>query len=489
MLGASRSARIGSGKWGMAGLLMAALAVSPGMANEVDAVPEHEQDMQRPEELKGTLPDGTAWLIKVPQNWNGTLLRDLDFATNAEFEMTLPRYEDLLNRGYAFAGLARHPLRPWRYDPQYEIKNLERVQDIFAEQVAVPNHVLQYGCSGAGFVSLSSAEAFPDKIDGAVVLSAHTPVWMMNSFLDGWFAMKSLLADDFESRGLGKASDLLVANLPNPAVEGMPPAPEIIPPWQSLIEAAGETAEGRARLALAFAVGQWSPWMAEGTELADPSDANAMGELIVQSALRNSINVGGTARLMFENAAMGQQMSGNETADYAALYENAAPNMKGIVEKLYAEAGLDIASDLQKINSQPRIAASDYALEFWSKPGRTNNGDPKVPVMRVHSLGDWAIPYTVLQGYQDLVEEKGNSDLYRQVLLERTGHCVFTVAESTTAVETLMARIETGSWPDTSPEALTRFASERVEGADTRFIDFDDWRVGAYNHTWVPAAE
>ncbi|MFB0614360.1 hypothetical protein, partial [Aurantiacibacter poecillastricola] len=153
----------------MAGLLMAALAVSPGMANEVDAVPEHEQDMQRPEELKGTLPDGTAWLIKVPQNWNGTLLRDLDFATNAEFEMTLPRYEDLLNRGYAFAGLARHPLRPWRYDPQYEIKNLERVQDIFAEQVAVPNHVLQYGCSGAGFVSLSSAEAFPDKIDGAVV--------------------------------------------------------------------------------------------------------------------------------------------------------------------------------------------------------------------------------------------------------------------------------------------------------------------------------
>jgi len=41
------------------------------------------------EEIGGTLPDGTEFLIRVPQNWNGTVINDLDYAQspNSAFRM------------------------------------------------------------------------------------------------------------------------------------------------------------------------------------------------------------------------------------------------------------------------------------------------------------------------------------------------------------------------------------------------------------------
>lgn len=432
-------------------------------------------------EHEGSLPDGTAWLIRVPENWNGVLLRDLDFASNAGGD----RYTALMDRGYAFAGLARHPLRLWQYDPQREIQNLQRVQKIFANRVRKPDRVLQYGCSGGGFDGLASAESFADDIDGAVVLAGHIPVWIMNSFLDGWFAMKALLAEAYEAEGLGSAEDLQIAHLPNAGAgrsfSGIQAA------WRTAIRAAGKNPQGRARLALAFAIGQWSPWMAGASELPDPTDTRAMADAIAASAMRIAGHVGGTSRLMFENAASGQQLSGNEDVNYAVFYMNAAPAMKAVVEALYAEAGLDLSADLERINAEPRISHSDYALDFWSQPGRTVTGDLDVPVVRLHLLGDWAVPYSLMQGYETLVEEKGHAILYRQALVAGTGHCEFTPAESTLAVETLMARLDSGFWPDTTPEALKARAVELDLEANSRFIPFETWRVGCYNRAWTPA--
>ncbi len=464
-----------------AGMKAICLALMTGLA-----APAVAQEQTPFKEHRGVLPDGTAWLIRVPENWNGRLLRDLDFASFINIPGYAPRYEDLLSRGYAFAGLARHPLRLWQYDPQREIRNLETVQDRFTELEREPDMVLQYGCSGGGLDSLASAEDFPEKIDGSVVLAAHTPVWIMSSFLDGWFAMRALLAEDFEAKGLGRASDLAVAGLPNAGAGGERSFDAIRASWKSAIEEAGKTPEGRARLALAFAIGQWSPWMVEGTELPDVSDTAAMGEMIVNSALRNAGNVGGTSRLLFENAASGQQLSGNEGVDYAEFYANAAPAMKGLVQALYAEAGLDLQSDIARVDAEPRIAASDYALEFWAGDGRTTTGELKVPAIRIHMLGDWAIPYSLMQGYETLVQERGTTDLYRQALVQGTGHCEFAAAESSAIVEALVERLETGSWPDTSPAALNAAGAALDTGSDPRFIEYGDWRVEAYNHPWTP---
>jgi hypothetical protein len=299
--------------------------------------------------------------------------------------------------------------------------------------------------------------------------------------------MQTLLGESYEAAGHGPASDLAIVGLPNAGAGGERSLDAIRASWMAAIETAGESPEGRARLALAFAIGQWSPWMVEGTELPDTADAGAMADMIVASALRIGGNVGGSSRLLFENAASGQQLSGNEGVDYAAFYQNAAPAMARTVEALYEQAGLDLQADIARIDAAPRIAASDYARDFWAADGRTTTGDLQVPAIRIHMLGDWAIPYTLMEGYGALVQEQGTGDLYRQSLVQGTGHCEFTAAESTAIVETLVERIETGAWPETSPEALNAAAEALETGSAPRFIEHGDWRVAAYNRPWVPA--
>ena len=100
--------------------------------------------------------------------------------------------------------------------------------------------VLQYGCSGGGLDSLASAEDYPDRIDGAAVLAAHTPVWIMSSFLDGWFAMQTLLGESYEAAGHGPASDLAIVGLPNAGAGGERSLDAIRASWMAAIETAGE---------------------------------------------------------------------------------------------------------------------------------------------------------------------------------------------------------------------------------------------------------
>ena len=107
----SRTANL-AGPRSRTGMVVLCLALTAGFAPLASA-----QEQPAFNEHAGTLPDGTAWLIRVPENWNGRLLRDLDFASNVSVASAVQRYDDLLGRGYAFAGLARHPLRPIRRPP------------------------------------------------------------------------------------------------------------------------------------------------------------------------------------------------------------------------------------------------------------------------------------------------------------------------------------------------------------------------------------
>ena len=92
-----------------------------------------------------------------------------------------------------------------------------------------------------------------------------------------------------------------------------------------------------------------------------------------------------------------------------------------------------------------------------------------------------------MQGYIDLVQQNGKEDLVRAVYTEGPTHCGFTVSESVAVLETLMHRLETGSWGPTDPEHLNELAASVEDGSVSRFIDLDDeYRVGKYNRAWVP---
>jgi hypothetical protein len=440
------------------------------------------------DEESGVLPDGTPYLIWMPKTWTGVLIRDLDFASGARNPERIDRFRHMVARGHAVAGTARHRLRQWQYDPVREIGNLERVLDLFETRRGKPEIVLQYGCSGGGHVALAVSEEFHDRVDGAVALAAHTPVWLMNSFLDGWFALKVLLEDYYVDAGYGPASDLSVTELPNdgsanPSGHGLQgKLPEA---WRKAFAAAQETPEGRARIALAFTLGQWGAWLADDTPQPALDDPDALQGAMYASLLRLSHSPGGEARILFENAAQGQQLSWNDDVDYAAFFESGNSALKKATEHLYRSSGADLGSDIARINSAPRIEASSHALDFWGKPGRTMVGNPKIPVIRFHMVGDYQIPYTLLQGYEDLIEANERGGLVRTSLVCSTGHCNFTPAESSTGIEVMLQRVRTGEWPDATPDGLNAVAATLKTETPARFMERAGYEVRKYNRGWV----
>jgi hypothetical protein len=441
-------------------------------------------------EEAGTLPDGTVYRMRVPNNWNKTLIRDLDYAGAADN----PNYQHMLETGYAVSGTMRHPLRMYQYDPAREIANLDLVLDRFEARFGKPARVIQYGCSGGGHVTLAVAEDFSNRVDGAIALAAHTPVWIMNTFLDGWFALKALIGPELEAsrrqgRGQFGLADLLITDLPNAesygfsghGMDGRLPAA-----WRQAIDAAQQTPQGRARIALAFTVGQWPPWVNNLTPQPNLDDAAALQHSMYHAAFQNAANPGGEARIMFENAAHGQQLSWNTGVDYSQFFENGNPAFQRAVRQLYKEAGLDLEADLKKINDFPRIAASPHALEFWNAPGRNERGNPKIPLLRMHEIGDYQVPPSLVQGYAAEVHANGKDDLFRTAYVNAPGHCEFNVAESAAAIETMMRRLDTGKWSNTDPEQLNQFANSLGTNAIPRFTGINKYKQVKYNRVWTP---
>ena len=460
--GSAAARRLGVG-------LLSAIALIPAVAT----LPGKAAAQAKFVEEGGDLPDGTEYLIRMPSNWNGTLIRDLDYASGSSH----PRWAALLEKGYALSGTGRHRLRLYQYDPVREIANLDRVLGLFDQRFGRPKRVIQYGCSGGGAVGLFIAEDFSNRIDGVIASAAHIPVWQMNTFLDGWFVLKALIAPD-----------LSIVDLPIQASGGADHGTEGDLPeaWRRAINAAQQTPEGRARIALAFTIGQWPAWAGHRlTPQPELEDTAALQHSMYHTLFHNADNPGGEARIRKELAASGQQLSWNTGVDYREFYDNGNESFMRAVRQLYQEAGLDLDADLGRINAFPRVSASPYALEWWNTPGRTAKGTPKIPLLRMHEVGDQQVPLSLVQGYGDLVRANGKDDLYRLAVVNSPAHCNYTAGETLAAVETLMRRLDTGQWGSTDPEQMNTLAKS-LHASAARFTRIDPYAQRKYNRTWSP---
>ena len=407
---------------------------------------------------QGTLPSAFPYEITVPKNWNRIVINDLDAVANGKSDIV----GYLLEQGYAYAGTGRHPERMTKHDPLTELEAQIAVLDLFEKEFGKPRYKIQYGCSGGGFVALAMAEQHPDKIDGAIAFNARGTGGMAvaNTWLDLPFALKALLAP---------GSSLLVAPVPNDAL------PAAYDAWKESLENAQKTPQGRARIALAVALTQWPTWGSINDSPSKPveGDLDSLQKAMFKSAsdgISNSIN----RRQLYDNPQ--GLASWNTGIDYAHAYElGANPKQKRIVEQLYEQAGLDgkagIASDLDKINRQPRIEGSSGGVNYWLKPGRLLDGKIKVPLLHVHGVGDALLPPHLTAGYAVAIAKAGNSDLYRQAFIDAAGHCHTNTAETYAAIAAMVERLENGRWGDTSPEGLNKRApSANLE--KPRYIDY-----------------
>ena len=258
------------------------------------------------------------------------------------------------------------------------------------------------------------------------VLSGGVATW--NTALDAEFAFQQLIDPSVQ-----------VVNITNPTAN--------LTAAETAATTAQQTPQGRARLALAAALGDTPGWF---TPLSpEPAPGDAAGQEANQFLWDTQVDFPFIFAFRAElEARAGGNPSWNTGVNYYAQLARSAD--LGEVTALYHEAGLSLTADLQKLNRAQRIAASPSAVRYLAQ-NIAFNGHLAMPVLTMHTTGDGLVVPENEQAYQSVVDRAGDGQMLRQIFVHRAGHCAFTPAETISAVQVLLGRLGTGRW---NPGAL-----------------------------------
>jgi dienelactone hydrolase len=391
----------------------------------------------------GTLPDGATFLIEVPSPWNGTLLlyshgyvvpgspnpaRDVGDPGTRAF---------LLANGFALAG-SSYAHAGWAI--QEALPDQIAVLDVFAASFGPPKRTIAWGHSLGGIITAGLIQRFPSRFDAALpmcgVLSGGVATW--NQALDSAFAFKTLLAF---------GSPLQVTNITNPLANlGLA---------ESILSSAQATPQGRARLALATALGDTPGWFNPASP--EPAEDDSATQEVNQFLWAANVDFPFVFALRAElEFRAGGNPSWNTGVDYREQFEHSVDREE--VRTLYAAAGLDLEGDLETLNKAARISANPASVEYLEH-NIIFDGNIHFPVLTMHTKGDGLVSVQNESAYRDTVRDAGNERFLRQIYVHRAGHCTFTPAETVTALSNLIERLDSGHWPDLHADALNAEAA------------------------------
>ena len=425
----SRSIRVGVG-------LAASVALAFTAAPAVAASPPQTT------EIRGTLPGGGQYVLHEPAQWNGTLLTwSPGYGGGGGVASAGPTSEVvswLTAQGYALAGAAAGT--GWAVEELLAAQ--PQVVDAATAALGEPEHVVAWGSSMGGQVSVALLEQQSDVFDAALPLcgSIAGALPMLNGSLDGTYALKTLLAPQ-------DARLELVNVTSEPARQAA---------FKEVLDAAQQTTAGRARIALAASLAQMPTWSQAGTERPDRHDADAQQEQLYRIFMWGAVS----PRQPLEQRA-GGNFSWNTGVDYAAALRQSG-NLQ-LVRQLYRDAGLSLDDDLTALNAGDRIAADEQAVAYMQQ-NATPTGDIRGPVLSLHETGD-AAPVVAQAGtYADRVRAHGEAALVEQAFVDRPGHCAYADAEVAALVTALQDRLDSGAWKNvTNPLALNARADDIAE--------------------------
>ena len=421
-------------------VLLAATAIAVATGSSASASTAH---------FTGTLSNGATWVADVPSSWNGILLL-YSHGFGPPLPANAPNAETrdaLLARGYALAGSSYDPNGSW-----WALNTA--VADQFATIDAVeaaalphtPDTVLGFGTSMGGLVSALEAERGAGVIDGALSTCGIVggAIHLNNYQLDATYTIAKLLMPaaqapklvGFANPGEGAASGVALTQA---------------------VQAAQQTPEGRARLALVFAFLNVVP-AAPGLPTPSPNDAEAIEAAQYASAVQSFplLDFIQFGRFWIELAAGGNG-SWTRGEDFGALLAHTPYH--DVVRELYREANLDLKSDLATLNAGADVGADPAAiasLEQSSVP----TGRLQVPHLTLHTTADPLVPVQHESVYGEVARAAGSGASLRQAYVDRWGHCTFTAAELVAGVEALRQRVETGRWGSVAePQKLQEAAT------------------------------
>jgi pimeloyl-ACP methyl ester carboxylesterase len=392
--------------------------------------------------MTGTLPDGATYLIEVPSPWNGTLLLYshgyvVPGSPNPAQDVGDPGTRAfLLANGFALAG-SSYATTGWAIHEA--LPDQMAVLDAFHDLVGAPTRTIAWGHSLGGIITAGLIQKFPDRFDAALpmcgVLSGGVANW--NQALDSAFAFNILLA----------GNSLQVVNITNPGANFVAA--------ETFLAAAQATPQGRARLALVTALDDIPGWFnpASPEPAADDFATQETNQFLWASQVDFPFAFALRAELEFR---AGGNPSWNTGVNYRKQLAHSVDHDE--VVALYAQAGLDLDADLNALNDAERIAATPSSVEYLEQ-NIVFNGDIGVPVLTLHTTGDGLVLNENESAYADVVREDGNNHFLRRTFVHRAGHCAFTPAETVTALENLIQRLDTGIWPNLGPNALNAEAA------------------------------
>jgi hypothetical protein len=420
-----------SARWlGAAGAVLMLVGLA-GPAQSVPAV-----TVQQAQTVSGTLPDGAAYQIQVPANWNGTLalyshglvFPGDDNPARAAFDG--PFGEHLLAEGVALAGSA--------FSTGWAVEDALRDQRATVDEVTAhfgkPTAVIAYGDSLGGMISTALVEGHPEEFAGGLAMCGVQAggIGAWNHFLDSAFVFKTLAAGSTPLRVTG--IDDPVGNL-SIATDA----------FQSALQ----TPQGRARLALAAAIAQIPGAI-------DPSGPVSAPSVQERFEARMGWMQAPYLTLTFaERGELEARAGGNPSWNTGVDYERQlrASGQRSDVRAMYKSAGADLDADLHALATAPRVEPDPAAVRYLER-NVTFAGQLERPLLTLRNVADGALPSSHDRAYADAVAATGHSALLRQAFTGRPGHCTFTTAEAVVAFETVLRRVRTGAWGDTSPAAL-----------------------------------
>jgi pimeloyl-ACP methyl ester carboxylesterase len=388
--------------------------------------------------MTGTL-GGANYTISVPSNWNGTLvLYSHGYVfTSQPLLNPAPDVGDqltgaaLLQQGYALAG-SSYSQNGWAL--QQAFNDQIALLDHFDAKCGQPTRTIAWGHSLGGIITAGLVQLFPNRFAGALpmcgVLAGGVGTW--NQALDSAFAFDVLLA----------GNKLPIVHITNPS--------GAFNQAESVMAAAQKTPQGQARIALAAALADIPGWFASASPEPASTDfaTQEQNQFLWQSQVDFAFAFFARPEL---EARAGGNPSWNTGVNYSKQLENSADYNE--VVALYKQAGLNLDQDLGTLATTPRIPADPGAVQYLNKY-ISFDGDLNFPVLSMHTTGDGLVVNQDEQAYASVVRSTGDNSLLRQVFVHRAGHCAFTPAETLTAFQTLIHRLNTGKWDGSTDPGL-----------------------------------
>ncbi len=365
--------------------------VSPELPQGIEA-PLFKTTPAGPAQVEGEIGPGALYALFLPAGWNGDLVLYAHGYSFPDAPIALPGIDALRDGILALGfGVAYSSYSENGFAIKDGLIRTRQLIGLFTSKLGRPRNTYIIGHSLGGMVTLMAAEKNPGLFAGAMP---------MCSLVGG-----SRLETDY----IGHVRVLFDYFYPG-IIPGAPTAPPPDVDFNDLVPAI---------IGAIF----FNP--APAFELAGVDQASIafidFPELLTAILTALFFNFEATNDLV--ERAHGHSVFDNTATVYAGSLDDAALN-----------------AGVERIASTPD---ADNTLKHWYQP----DGKLSLPVLTLHTTRDPLVPLFHEPVYAAIVDAAGKSDLLVQRVIDRFGHCTFTLAEQIDAFQDLVNWVENGVKP------------------------------------------